>query len=69
MRHSHRLVTLIHARFITKRKFFFSGEPVDIDPAVSDCVLLAAGRNHSAHIARGPAPREICAVYYDTGHV
>ncbi len=29
---------------------FVPGEPVHLHPAVVDCVLLAAGRNHSADL-------------------
>lgn len=36
--------------------------------AIAHCVLLAVGRNHSAHIADGAVVGQISAVYHVAGH-
>lgn len=46
-----------------------TGVAVNLDPAVADCVLPAAGRNNPPHFVGGAPTRKICALHHDTRHV
>lgn len=46
-----------------------SGIAQHIHFAVADCVLLAAGGNHSADVAGGAAARQIRTLHHDPGHI
>ena len=45
------------------------GQPVDLDPAVAHCVLLAARRDHPADVARRTPARKVRALHYDSRHI
>ena len=55
--------------FLKKNNNYLSGEPLHLDPAVVDCVLLAARRNHSADVTSRAAARKIRALHHDPRHV
>lgn len=45
------------------------GVAVHLHPAVAHRVLPAAGRDHPAHVARGAAARQVCALHHDPRHL
>lgn len=65
------LVTIILKRkkHTTLSRHLRTGIAQHIHPAVVDCVLLAAGRNHSAHFARRAIAGQVRALHHDSGHV
>lgn len=55
-------------RLINANRFLIAGVIKYIHIAIVDCVLLAAGGNHSADVISGSTSREIRAVHHDTGY-
>lgn len=53
---------------LTEINFQFAGIIKYIYPAIVNCVLLAAGGNHSTDIISGSTVRKIRAFYHDTGY-
>ncbi len=65
----HRILPLSFIERAPKMFPFLPGQPVDLDPAVAHCVLLAARRDHPADVARRTPARKVRALHYDSRHI